>query len=127
MLKVYAGDEMLAEVETLLFVPFDAPEYPDKFRGETLQSPANAKHAYHALSQIALYDFEDGILEVRTVPADAPLSVKGDQTRGQVEKGLVITRSAEGKVMAFVHEGQDAKGLLKFAHRYCTRWIRLDI
>jgi hypothetical protein len=127
MLKIFAGEKLLNEAETALLTPADAPEYPDKFRGETTQSAVNAKHAYHALAQIAFFDYEDKILEVVSVPPETVLTIRGEHTQGQVDEGLIVARDAQGKVRVFAHEGQDLFALLKFAHRYCTRWIRLDI
>ena len=127
MIKIYADKKLLTEAETVLLSPWDAPEYPDKFMGKTVQSDANAKHAYHALSQIAFFDYEDNILNVQKIPSDAPIIVESAGGKSEIGKGLVIARHPKGEVLVFVHEDQDLQSLLRFAHRYCTRWIRLDV
>jgi len=124
---VQAGEDVLAEADTVLLVPHDAPTYPDRMTGMLCGSLAQSKHTYHALSQIALYDYEDRILPVEEVARGVPLTVRKDEGEHVLENGLVILRSQGGAVRVLAHSGLDPRRLLVFANRHCTRWIRLDL
>lgn len=125
--EILNQEKVLSSAQVVIVVPADAPEYPEKITSFTTESPANAKHAYHALSQIALVDFEDNILDFHHVPKGTSLIVRNKTVVKTIDRGLVITRDSQGKVHMFCHEDMDKYSLLKFAHRFCTRWIRLDI
>jgi len=124
---VQTGESVLAEADTILLVPHDAPTYPDRITGMVCGSEANAKHAYHALSQIALYDFEDRVLQVEEVAAGNPFTVRKDQRELALGNGLLILRTVAGTVRVLAHSGLNPRPLLVFANRHCTRWIRLDL
>lgn len=113
--------------DTLIFVPWDSPEFPQKLMGLTTQSPSMAKHAYHALSEIALVDFEDKVIEPIIIPEGQPITVHDKKCESPMEQGLVIARDLDGKIHILAHDHVDLYRLLKFANRHCTRWIRLDI
>ena len=40
---------------------------------------------------------------------------------------MVIAVDAQGGLCLIAQEGQNIKKLLEAAHRFCTRWVRLDI
>ncbi len=126
-MEIRKGDQVLSEAEIAILVPVDAPSSPSKLAGFVTGSDATAKHAFHALSQIALYDFEDEILSIEEVPEGQTLVVKNHECDTPIDQGMVIVRDADGKVHIFAHDNVDHYRLLKFAHRHCTRWIRLDI
>ncbi len=126
-LKIRKGNEIIFLAETVIIVPSDAPDYPEKITCFCKGSPANAKHAYYTLSQIALMDFEEHALDMTDLPQGTVISLVKNSLEKSMDAGLVIARDTEGKVSVFAHENVDKYLLLKFANRYCTRWIRLDI
>lgn len=115
------------EAKEAILVPANAQEYPDTLVCMIAGSPANAKHAYHTLSQIALYDFEDKVLAVQPVPKDGVIAVIGASETQNLSEGLIIYRDIESSIFAWAHNHLDTYPLIKFAHRQCTRWVRLDI
>lgn len=126
-LEITDGDTVNFRAETAIMVPLDSIHYPDKLGGLTTGSRSDAKHTFHALSQIALYDFEDENLYLEQVPEGRTLRIKDDNCDVRIEQGLLILRDLDGKVFVVAHDHVDVYRLLKFAHRQCTRWVRLDI
>lgn len=126
-LEIRNGDQVLSLAEIAIVIPVDSPSSPSKLAGFVAGSEATAKHAFHALSQIALYDFEDEILDIEAIPEGQLLVVKANECDTPIDEGMIIVRDTEGKVHIFAHDNVDHYRLLKFAHRYCTRWVRLDI
>lgn len=115
------------EAKEAILVPANAQEYPESLVCMIAGSTANAKHAYHTLSQIALYDFEDKVLAVQPVPKGDIISVESTSETQNLFEGLIIYRDIEGSIFAWAHDHLDAYPLIKFAHRHSTRWVRLDI
>jgi hypothetical protein len=127
IVEIREGDKQVAQAEAAILVPMDAPEMNEKMAMVIAGSSANAKHTFHALSEIALIDYEDHELVAELFPDGVSLSVaKGDDCM-HVDFGIVIARDGQGKTRLFAHEGVDVYRLIKFAHRHCTRWVRLDI
>lgn len=126
-MEIRDNEDLLMEADTAILVPADGPEYPDRLTGCVAGSEAEAKHTYHALSQIALYDYEDKVLEVETILPGHPLRVCNKGRDLSLDQGLIIVRDRSGKIRILAHKSTSVYDLLKFAHRHCTRWIRLDI
>ncbi len=126
-MEIKDGENLLMKADTAILVPADSPDYPDRLTGCVAGSEADAKHTYHALSQIALYDYEDKVLEVETIQPGHPLRACNKGSDSSLDKGLIIVRDMSGKIRILAHRGVGVYDLLKFAHRHCTRWIRLDI
>ncbi len=91
----------------------------------TTNSTANSKHEFHAIAQIALSRFQDGELEVETVYG--PLTIQWKNEIETITAGVVVLLDSQGKLHLIGNSGLNVKKLLQFAHRFCTRWIRLDI
>ena len=126
-IEIWDGRNLIAKADAVLVAPHDAPLYPDRLTCLVSGSDANAKHTYHALSQIGLYDFEDKILQVEEIPRDRSLTVRLGDRENVLESGLILLRTLDGKIRSLAHAGLDARKLLVFTNRQCTRWIRLDI
>ena len=76
---------------------------------------------------IALYDFEDRIIRMEEVPEGNTLTVRLGDRELSLERGLILFRTLEGNIRVAGHQDLNARRLLVFANRHCTRWIRLDI
>ncbi len=118
-------DVIMTDCSSAIIVPERALREAGFIKTLTAHARAHSKHEFHAMAQMAFYQFQDGELE--------STAVKGIITveRGtEVEKltaGMVIYRDRKGNFHLLVHEGQNAKKLLEATHRFCTRWVRLDI
>jgi hypothetical protein len=91
----------------------------------TTSADAHSKHEFHAMAQIALTRFEDGELDIEAV--HGPLTVEWKNELEIITAGVVVFLDPERNLHLIAHPGQDPKKLLQAAHRFFTRWIRLDI
>ena len=126
-LEIRGGGDLLGVAESAIVVPLDAIHYPNKVAGYTTVNKSDAKHTFQALSQIALFDFEENNIDVETVPEGVQITLHDPSCNVPIDQGILITRDQDGKVHILAHDHVDTYRLLKFAHRHCTRWIRLDI
>ena len=127
LIEIHEGDHQLALAQAVILVPNFAAELNEKTVVMVAGSDAQAKHAVHALAEMALLDFEDEELEMETLSEGSTVVAKFKDCEEFMGVGIVIARDEEGKTRLFGHEEADVYRLLKFAHRYCTRWVRLDI
>lgn len=89
------------------------------------ETDSQSKHSLHALSQMAYYQFQDSELE--PVIMHGNCLVTGNTISETMGNGLIIVRQYSGIISILIHQELKAKPLLEAAHRYCTRWVRLDI
>jgi hypothetical protein len=124
MLQV-SGEDVAVQCRTLLVVPERAIAEPGYIKAYAATEGAAAKHEYHALAQMAYFQFQDDELDCTEVAS--PLTVDDGVEAQSVKDGMVLCRHALGAVSALVFAGQNRKKLFEAAYRYCTRWVRLDI
>ncbi len=117
----------LAAGKTAILVPDRAIDEPGHIRTLPAAPNSTAKHDLHQLSQMALFDFEDAELTPRTVPDGVVLVARMDDEVMQLEDGLIVLREEDGTPLVIAREGAAIRALLSHAHRFCTRWIRLDV
>ena len=91
----------------------------------TTSADAHSKHEFHTMVQIALSRLEDGELDIEAV--HGPLTVERKNEVETITAGLVVFLDPQGNFHLIAHPGQNAKKLLQVAHRFFTRWVRLDI
>ena len=91
----------------------------------TTDSAAHSKHQFHAMTQIALFQFQEGELAVGT--ACGPLAVQWKDETVTMVAGIVLYLNSQGDLHLVGDPAQNASKLLQLAHRFCTRWVRLDI
>ncbi len=108
----------------LLIVPERAIHEPGYIKGLHASGATN-KHEFQALAQTAYYQYQDDELEFFTV--SEPIEITGPGGSQRLDAGLVLYRDAGGAIRGIVHESVSLKKLLESAHRFCTRWVRLDI
>ncbi|MCG6930820.1 MAG: hypothetical protein LJE64_09720 [Desulfofustis sp.] len=108
----------------LLIVPQRAIHEPGYIRGLHASGVTN-KHEFQALAQTAYYQYQDGELEC--FPVSEPIEIIGPGGSERLDAGLVLYRDTDGAIRGIVHESVSLKRLLESAHRFCTRWVRLDI
>ena len=113
------------QCRTVLVVPGRAVAEPGYIKAFTVADAGSAKHEYHALAQMAYFQFQDEELTCTTV--DSPLIIDSDREPLSATDGMVLCRDLAGAVLALSFVGENRKKLLEAAYRYCTRWVRLDI
>ena len=123
-LEITIDHDVLTGCDCALIVPEIAVAEPGYIKGLSARGGGNEKHEFHALAQTAYYQFQDAELEIDTMRMPAVISLAGSVT--ELPAGLLVYRDG-GAIRAAVHEGLSAKKLLEAAHRFCTRWVRLDI
>ena len=108
----------------VLIIPEKAIEEPGYIK--TLhKSGSTDKHEFQALAQTAYYQHQDDELEL--LVADQSISIGRAGDTHYLDHGMVLFRERGGLIRAAVCQGQNPKKLLETAHRFCTRWVRLDI
>ncbi len=115
----------IKDCETVIVVPEIAIKEAGYIKTLTIKEGAHAKHAFHALSQMVFFQFQDDEIEISEV--DGPVTISCGAESIVLSDGLVIYRDLAGELHVLVHRLQSRKKLLETAYRYCTRWVRLDI
>lgn len=110
---------------SLIVVPEIAVHEPGYIATMTVKAVAHAKHEFQAMAQMAYFQYQDDELEITTLYDSLAITFRG--ATEYLTAGLALYRDAAGQFHALIHEGQNPKKLLEAAHRYCTRWVRLDI
>jgi len=115
----------IEDCESVILVPAIAVTEPGYIKALTVKGTAHAKHEFHAMAQMAYFQFQDEELE--SIETDIPLTVASEIERVEMSDGMVLYRTLAGEFCVIFHAGEQKKTLLEAAYRYCTRWVRLDI
>ena len=118
-------DDTVTEWRSAIIIPERAIIEAGYIRTMTTNANAHSKHEFHAMAQIAFSQLQDGELDIEDV--HGPLTVQWKNEVGTIIAGLVVFLDLQGNFHLIAHSGQNAKKLLEVAHRFCTRWVRLDI
>jgi hypothetical protein len=118
-------DVVVTDCSSAIIVPERAVDEAGYIKTLTINAHSHSKHEFHAMAQTAFYQFQDGELEA--VDVRGTITVGWGHEHEQLSAGLVIYRDFHGNFHVLVHPGQNKKKLLEAAHRFCTRWVRLDI
>ena len=113
------------DIESIILVPEIALQEAGFIKTLTIRDSGSAKHEYHALAQMAYFQYQDDELEI--VEIDNPLTVTCGTESSQMDGGMILYRAINGTFHVLAHGSQNRKKLLEAAYRYCTRWVRLDI
>ena len=111
--------------ESVIIVPENAVKEPGYISTFTTKDNAHAKHEFHAMAQIAYFQYQDDELAVDEI--DSSLTVTYGTQQVELDSGMVLCRNSNGEFRVLVHVMQNRKKLLEAVYRYCTRWVRLDI
>lgn len=115
----------LTECESVIIVPEIATQEAGYIKTFTIKDSAHAKHEYHAMAQMAYFQFQDDELDFTEI--DSVVTITSGEEKIELDGGLILCRNSDGSYPIFVHKLQNKKKLLEAAYRYCTRWVRLDI
>jgi hypothetical protein len=125
MLNIYIDEQLIDSCSSAILVPERALEEAGYITTMTDKNTASSKHEFHAMAQMAYFQFQDDELEVKNIIG--ALRVDSGEHYENVNNGLVLYRDSDGAFHALVHEGLNRKKLLEAAYRFCTRWVRIDI
>ena len=118
-------DGTVTECSSAIIIPERAMIEAGYIRTLTTNSTAHSKHEFHAIAQMALFQFQEGELEFETF--QGPLTIQWKNEIETVTAGVVVLLGSQGDLHLIGNSGQNVNKLLQLAHRFCTRWIRLDI
>jgi hypothetical protein len=116
---------MITGCESVILVPEIALQEAGYIKMFSVKDSGHAKHEYHALTQMAYFQFQDDELEIAEI--DFPLTITCGTEVHVLDNGMVLYRDMDGSFHVLAHAFQNRKKLLEAAYRYCTRWVRLDI
>ncbi len=85
------------------------------------------KHILYMLTQRALLDFEEKVLEVQQLRHGAILVIPLESGEITLSEGAALAMDKENRVQLFIHKGLKIRPMLVAFHRMATRMIRLDI
>ncbi len=118
-------DDTVTEGSSAIIIPERATIEAGYIRTLTTNSTAHSKHEFHAIAQMALFQFQDGELEVEAVYG--PLTIQWKNRIETITAGVVVFLDSQGNLHLIGNSDQNVDKLLQLAHRFCARWIRLDI
>ena len=118
-------DDTVTECSSAIIIPDRAMIEAGYIKTLTTNSTANSKHEFHTISQIALSRFQEGELEVEAVYG--PLTIQWKDEIETITAGVLVFLDSQGNLHLIDNSGQNVNKLLQLAHRFCTRWVRLDI
>jgi hypothetical protein len=125
MLKIYTAEQLVDSCASAILVPEKALEEAGYIITMTNTNDASSKHEFHAMAQMAYFQFQDEELEVREV--SGVVKIDSGERIESMDSGLVLYRDNDGGFHALAHSNMNNKKLLEAAYRFCTRWVRLDI
>jgi hypothetical protein len=124
-LIVRCGNDLAAKCESVIVAPEEALVEPWCLKTMTIHSAAQSKHEFHGMAQIALSRFQERELDVETVIGQ--LTVEWKDAAVTMDAGIAILLGPGGEIRLLSNSDGKMNRLLQVIHRWCTRWIRLDI
>jgi len=118
-------DDTVTEGTSVIIIPEKAMNEAGYITTLTTKSKAHSKHEFHAIAHIALSRYQDGELEVEAVHGSFTIECKDEIET--ITAGVLVLLDSQGNLHLIDNSGQNVHKLLQLAHRFCTRWIRLDI
>ena len=115
----------IIDCESIILIPEMALQEAGFIKTFTIRESGSAKHEYHALAQMAYFQYQDDELEI--IEINDPLTITCGTESSRIDGGMVLYRAVNGSFHVLVHGSPNRKKLLETAYRYCTRWVRLDI
>lgn len=125
LIRVESEQEILSSCESVIIIPERAIKESGYIQAFTVKDSAHAKHEYHAMAQMAYFQYQDEELDLKEV--DSTITVVTNDESVTLEGGMILSREPDGTFGAFIQPLQNKKKLLEAGYRYCTRWVRLDI
>ena len=124
-IRIESASITITDCESVILVPERALQEAGFIKTFTIKESGHAKHEYHALAQMAYFQYQDDELVVEEI--DSPLTVICGTETVKMDSGMVLYRDVNGSFHVLIHGSEKRKKLLEATYRYCTRWVRLDI
>ncbi len=124
-IEITFDKKIITESASVIIVPEMALQEAGYIKMFTVKDLAHSKHEYHAMAQMAYFQYQDDELEIGEIDSSATVTCGNDTVK--VDGGIVIWRNENGEFHVVAHPQQNRKKLLEAAYRFCTRWVRLDI
>lgn len=125
MVMIRIEDKVVAECKCVIVIPEKAVEEAGYIQLLSGEQDGGSKHEFHALSQMAFYQYQDDELPVEY--CQQPIGYSSSDIDENIHSGVLLYRSSEDTIHIIAHDGVNVKKLLEAAFRFCTRWVRLDI
>ncbi len=124
-IEIVFDKKVITESASVIIVPEAALQEAGYIKMFTVKDLAHSKHEYHAMAQMAYFQYQDDELEIEEISSAVTVNCGNDTVN--VDGGIVIWRDGSGEFRVVAHPLQNRKKLLEAAYRFCTRWVRLDI
>ena len=124
-IRILSADKLVCECSDAIAVPEIAISAPNHIRAFSATAGSQVKHGIYALSQMMLVEFEDGELQPRRFQFDITVAFRASLVR--VDDGIVVARNLDGRLEVLSNAAKPLRRFIEVTHRFCTRWIRLDI
>lgn len=124
-MKIQLQEITIEDITSVIIVPEKSLEEAGYIHTLTESNDASSKHEFHAMAQMAYYQYQDDELAIDKVVGE--IKVQTDSAVESLLSGMLLYRDNSGGFHAVVHQGLNVKKLLEAAYRFCTRWVRLDI
>jgi hypothetical protein len=122
---VQSGGADELHCQTVIIVPEKAKDEAGYIKTLSTKDGAHAKHEFHALAQMAYFQYQDDELQIEE--SAAPCTINDGKEVVAMADGMALCRDDSGGLQVISLAGASPKKLLEAAYRYCTRWVRLDI
>ena len=119
------GGGKTVDCDTVIFVGERALEEDGHIMMLSSNSDPQTKHEFYALAQMALIQFQDEELDVSAL--EGSIKVEWKNAVNEIASGMAICRTGDVELSVLAHADLPWRKLLEVAHRYCARWIRLDV
>lgn len=124
-IAVDLGDGIQIGCRAVITVPETALADATYIHCFSIDSQVRSKHEFHTLAQIALMMFADE--EIKPQRIKGVISLEAGEDALKLESGMIICRLESNDIAIYVNSDHSPRKYLEVAHRYCTRWVRLDI
>ena len=118
-------DDTTTACSSVIIIPEKAMTEAGYIKTLTTNSTAHSKHEFHAMAQIALSQFQDGELDAET--ANGAITIQWKNEAETLIAGVIVFLDSQGRLHLVCNSNQNVNKLLQLAHRFCARWVRLDI
>lgn len=124
-IKITFAQNMTHACRSVIIVPDSALCSPDTITCATVENNAHAKHHFHSIGQMALFLFEDGELDAGITRGAIEIDDNGGKTA--LNSGIALYIDTTDKLNLLSNSQENISKLLQANHRYCTKWVRLDL
>jgi len=124
-MEIEFNNKKIEDCNSVILVPEKAMQEPGYILTFSEDNDASTKHQFHAMAQMAYFQYQDGEIDVQ--PVDGVVIVRKDTLTEELLSGICLCRDDQGGFFALSCGTVNVKKLLEAVYRFCTRWVRLDI